>query len=725
MSKRKLEMSISLSALEHLGINLYSNIPAVLSEIVANAWDADAKKVAITIDKANGTITIDDDGTGMDRDGVIDRFLTVGFKRRDELGGKTALGRLPMGRKGIGKLSIFSVSQIAEVYTVLNGEKTAFRMDREIIKKTIAGKSGKNYEPEELTTWPQGFKVGTRIVLSETSKTLSGMTAEGLKRRVARRFSIIGAKHDFKVTVDGVAIGPEDRGYHNSLQYIWTYGPQTEFVASCKHLERASEARLTSIEAELKKAGLTLTGWMGTVSKPDQLKDAEGDNLNRIAIFMRGKLAQEDVLDEFGQKEIYADYVIGELHCEQLDTDAEGDIATSSRQALKHDDPRFEALRKIVLSELRYIASKWSDWRRSDGAKAAASVPAVAAWLDGLEGDTKKKAERWIGRLNTIRSQDDDKKELLKASILAFESYRRREELDRLDNISDENLKDILPIFDSISELEASYYGQIVQGRVKIIETLQHKLSANEKETVIRDFIFEHLWLLDPSWERAKGTEHAETLVSNFLKKNTEQLSVAEKKARIDIGYRTTSGKNVIIELKRSSIATPVDDLTKQVRKYRDGVRKILQKTDYASWPLEIVCLVGKPPPEWNDAVGTGPQGVIEALKGVDARIVFYDQMLTSAQKAYADYLTEHRKVDRLWGVFSAIDDFAPPTLTPALPAPPKRLAAPKSATVTKKATAKPVVRKLVRPKVVATSGKITVRKPGTPAPRRPSGGKR
>ena len=34
---RELVMTISLNALEHLGINLYSNIPAVLSEVVANA----------------------------------------------------------------------------------------------------------------------------------------------------------------------------------------------------------------------------------------------------------------------------------------------------------------------------------------------------------------------------------------------------------------------------------------------------------------------------------------------------------------------------------------------------------------------------------------------------------------------------------------------------------------------------------------------------------------
>jgi hypothetical protein len=256
---------------------------------------------------------------------------------------------------------------------------------------------------------------------------------------------------------------------------------------------------------------------------------------------------------------------------------------------------------------------------------------------------------------------------LLKASILAFESYRRKEQLDRLDNIKDENLDQILGIFKNIDDLEVSYYGQIVRGRVNVIDTLQKKLTANDKELILRDYIFEHLWLLDPSWERAKGTEHAETLVNNFLKKDSASLRGKEKTARIDIGYRTTGGKHVIIELQRASVAVPLDDLTKQIRKYRDGTRRVLQRTVYEGWPIEIICLVGKPPPEWNDAVGTGQRGVIEALKNVDARIVFYDELLTNAQKAYADYLEEHIKLDKLWGVFEAIDDFVPP---------PKKLAA-------------------------------------------------
>ncbi len=661
-AKRALTMRISLNALEHLGMNLYSNVPAVLSEIVANSWDADAENVTVTIDKAKETITIDDDGTGMDRDDVIDHFLTVGFKRRSRIGDLTPVkNRMPMGRKGIGKLSSFSIARVVDVYTVKGRERTAFRMDRDAIKAKISSNDTVPYEPPELSPWPTSLKIGTRIVLSGLSKKLSEMTVAGLKRRVARRFAIIGPKFDFRVRVEGEEISPADRGYQSALEYLWVYGDQAETIQLCTNLARKAEHRTSALKAAAKKAGIHLSGWIGTVSQPRQLQDEEGDNLNRIAIFMRGKMAQEDILDEYGQKEIYADYVIGELHCDDLDDDSLEDIATSSRQSIKEDDPRFRAVRDLILAELRHIASRWSDWRREDGAKQAANVPEVSSWLNALQGSTKTKAERWVGRLNVIRSETDtDKKELLKASILAFESYRRKEQLEKLEDISDESLPEILSIFQEIDDLELSYYGQIVKLRVGVIKALQEKLKRNDKEAVLRDYIFDHLWLLDTSWERARGSEHVETTVNKFLKDNTKNLPKGEKKDRIDIGYRTASGKHVIIELKRASVAVPLDTLTKQIRKYRDGARRILDKTTYKDWPIEIVCVVGKTPPEWDTA--TGPVGVIKSLAAVDARLVFYDELLSNAQQAYADYLEVHIKLDKLWSVFQAIDDFAPPT---------------------------------------------------------------
>jgi HSP90 family molecular chaperone len=61
--KNDFYITLNLNIVEHLGKRLYSNVPAVLSELVANAWDADATEVKIEID--SDEIRIKDNGIGM------------------------------------------------------------------------------------------------------------------------------------------------------------------------------------------------------------------------------------------------------------------------------------------------------------------------------------------------------------------------------------------------------------------------------------------------------------------------------------------------------------------------------------------------------------------------------------------------------------------------------------------------------------------------------------
>ena len=75
-------MTLSLNVLRHLGFGLYSNIAAVLSEVVANAWDADAENVRVSIDATDGHVTIEDDGHGMTVEDANQKYLTVGYERR-------------------------------------------------------------------------------------------------------------------------------------------------------------------------------------------------------------------------------------------------------------------------------------------------------------------------------------------------------------------------------------------------------------------------------------------------------------------------------------------------------------------------------------------------------------------------------------------------------------------------------------------------------------------
>ena len=101
------ELDIDLNVLNHLGLNLYSNVPAVLAELIANAWDADATRVDIAIDRPPNrpdqtSIVISDDGCGMDDADVRGKYLKVGYQRRQgPSGDQTFAGRPVMGRKGL------------------------------------------------------------------------------------------------------------------------------------------------------------------------------------------------------------------------------------------------------------------------------------------------------------------------------------------------------------------------------------------------------------------------------------------------------------------------------------------------------------------------------------------------------------------------------------------------------------------------------------------------
>ncbi len=264
----------------------------------------------------------------MSRDEVAERFLAVGFQRRKKIGTTTSLlKRQPMGRKGIGKLSSFSIADVVSVHTIKNGEKTAFRMDADAIRTLVQKHPGApHYRPQEIAheSWPVGLTEGTQITLERLRKSITGMTHTSLHRRLARRFAVIGQHHDFDVYVNGNLIEPSDRSYYQNVEYLWTYGDQSHLMPCFKNLSPNRQLlieRQSIINPNAKDPGLSVSGWIGTVRKPEDLRDTGGDNLNRLPVFMRGKLAHEDILGGFGDKRIYADYVVGELNCEDLDLD--------------------------------------------------------------------------------------------------------------------------------------------------------------------------------------------------------------------------------------------------------------------------------------------------------------------------------------------------------------------------------------------------------------------
>src|SRR2546429_10016247 len=99
---KKYKMTISRLTVDKLGVKLYDRVSAVIAEIVANSYDADATEVVITAPmgewlarKNKGgligqgfSIEVSDNGSGMLVDSSVKEvkefYLRVGAERRDD-----------------------------------------------------------------------------------------------------------------------------------------------------------------------------------------------------------------------------------------------------------------------------------------------------------------------------------------------------------------------------------------------------------------------------------------------------------------------------------------------------------------------------------------------------------------------------------------------------------------------------------------------------------------
>lgn len=638
-------MTVDLNVLDHLGINLYSNIAAVLTEAVANAWDADAETVEIKIDQDGNWIEIVDDGIGMSVDDINSKYLRVGYRRRDEdaeHGKTTAKGRSVMGRKGLGKLSLFSIANIIEVESARDGEPHGLRMTVDGIHESVRKKEP-FYSPEALLADKIGLTKGTRIVLRDIKRQRLGRGALALRKRLARRFSVIGEAHGFKINLDGQPITSSDRGDLPMVQFLWQFGDDAlDLTPASQLLEQ--ESLPTRFDAW--DTGWKVSGWIGTARFPKQLDSEDAGNLNGIVVFARGRLFHENILDKLNDGRLYTKYLTGQIEADFLDSDDAPDIATSDRQRVQEDDPRYSQLIAFLRSSMSKVEKRWLEWRKKhEVEKAKESSPALAEWLDSLPEGFRTSAETLIAKLSALPlDEEEDRKLMYRHGILAFERMKLRGSTEEFVT-SIESADRLLAVLADRDSLEASLYRDIVKSRLDAIRDFQTIIDEDAKERVLQKYLFDHLWLLDPAWERATGSPIMESRLATegVL---IEDMTEKERLGRVDLAYRTNAGKHVIVELKKVGRKMGLLELVEQGQTYVDKLRKILREQNDVSPNIEVIFVLGKP----VDEEATNPDRLKSSMTSISpgSRIVHYDTLIRGAQEAYSAYIEKSKSLDKL-----------------------------------------------------------------------------
>lgn len=361
---KEYRLTVDPRILELLGPNLYTNIYYVLAELIANAYDADAKNVYIISNKDD--IRVEDDGHGMSYEsGDIERYLNVAaVSRLKESESLTRLGtRRKMGRKGVGKLAALSVSRDVDILTVAKGEKSGFVLSRQ-------PEEGNLLKPiqESDVNFVYVVDHGSAVVMRNPQYRLH-KTLNVVRKNILKIFPLISS--DFRVHIirgkDVVVVDNFDKSIMSELSVLITFGEEFSNLSKLvpdEYLSKRSELVDTRSIKEMPivmkdndgsehEYTLKIAGWIGAY-KTTRGRKAEMTDFpdNFISLFANKKMGEFNILPLVGQNKLTEVFIVGQLHVDLFELTELPDMALSNRQGYKSDDPRYMAVLEYVRNDL-------------------------------------------------------------------------------------------------------------------------------------------------------------------------------------------------------------------------------------------------------------------------------------------------------------------------------------------------------------------------------------
>lgn len=435
---KEYKISLDPRLLELLGPNLYTNIYYVLAELVANAYDADAKNVYIISGKDE--IRVEDDGTGMSyEDGDIAKYLNVaGVSRTNEENSVTRSGRRKMGRKGVGKLAALSVSAEVDVLTVSDGEASGFVLTRH------PGPDGNLVAiPDGDVAFQHVEDHGSAIVMRDPQYRLH-KTLAAVKRNLLKIFPLVNS--DFRIHVlrgkEELVIDDFDRSIMSELATLITlgadYGDLTQLVPNPYPEKRddlvsAWPSRTQAItmkdqSGQEHEYELEINGWIGAyVSTRGRKAELTDFPDNFISLFANGKLGEFNILPLVGQNRLTESYVVGQLHVDLFEQTELPDMALSNRQGYKSDDPRYDVVlsyARELLTETRRRRDAYTDLRSAESKRRKEEEQKrreaeLRESVDSFRRDASESAAEAVRELGGAPSESDVR-EAVERSISKF-----------------------------------------------------------------------------------------------------------------------------------------------------------------------------------------------------------------------------------------------------------------------------------------------------------------
>ena len=620
-----LKIEVAPNIVEHLGLNLYTNLPRVLVEFIANAYDADSPRADVSLDVAkignarklmkekwlkenagrnrSGVvpleeqtlpseiqIIIEDAGHGMSRPDFQSKFLRIARKRREEESPRSPDGRVVMGRKGIGKLAGFGVAHKVEVISRKKGEKHATQITLEYEKLVGKQRTEEVEVPETRIEDGAGLDPhGTRVVLSKLVYEPTGSRLTTVTDEIADHFAIVKPS-EFAVRLNRKTLKPFKR------DFVFAYPtPKLDSVALVAHQLTLEDGRKLAFSYRIRFTGAG-----------EQLQAGE----RGVRVYAHQRLASlPDLLDlgtgMHGFQNTH--YLDGVVQADFID-EQRSDYIASNRQTLRWDTPLLATMREFLTDEMKKACIEYQDRKETTITKRVEDDKFTKGAIDeaNLPPHRKSMAYRIAAKLAS-GCPDELKDKYYRETLPAIvKSLGYGELLSAIAKIACDKHPSFDGVVSTIAQLTGAEWGdfsRIVSGRIQGIEALRKiykqidfSKSANEGE--LHKLLMQCPWLIDATFWTFLTSNQTEKTLSDRLAKELKVGKYApkiiggksakdtkapfRKSKRPDLVFLLSNyslGRVVVVELKAPN--TPLlGEHVLQLKGYMETVRAFLAETE-------------------------------------------------------------------------------------------------------------------------------------------------
>lgn len=516
--------------LEDLGLNLYSSLPRVLVEFIANAYDADARQATVSMDfnlishlrqemreawqerqadaetdadlerleegllPEEATISIQDNGHGMSLRELRDKFLVAGRRRRIDGGDTSPDGRVLMGRKGVGKLAGFGVARLIQVVSKVPGDENAHSIHLDFDSIMGLPDSSEIRVPTFRLNGDGGLgKQGTRVTFSRLVHESVKSRENTIRRSIGDHFFLIDPS-DFSMSLNGAPVEPNTR----ALAYAW---PERENLGVHDLVDHSVAIPETGEDVEFQYR-------LRFVEDRAALRASE----RGVRVYAHKRLAAAPSLlhaDTNMHGFRMTDYLDGVVYADFID-DHRRDYIATDRQGLRWETPLLQPVHDFLGGEIKEACKNYQAVRDAEKKKEVEEDVYTTELIDSAQLSSRERrlAIAVCSRLASFHREGVKTEAYRDHAKLLVGAIGKGEIFSAISKIGEQDHPRLHALAVEVTKLTHAEIDQtlgVVKSRIVAIQTLKRIVESvdfrnSNDEDALHSLFKANPWLIDPTY---------------------------------------------------------------------------------------------------------------------------------------------------------------------------------------------------------------------------------